>query len=226
MHQSKFEPRCIELNGRTYVGVTSAMKLVRQMIGEPDDYYGPPALARIHQMEGTACHAACLDWLAHTFHMLPEYVAPTWPVIHGDERRWKNVLSLAIIAFQEFVDEYEVEPIAIEQEAFSSTYGLVGHLDLYCSLKWKRSRVKAVTDLKFVASLMESHRLQVRCYGRLDQFRDAQIGLLFHCDRNTGKWKIEPVDLRANLKDVLAVSYAAQLWEWKESRLTHKQEVL
>lgn len=216
MRQSKFEPRCVVVGDRTYVGVTSAMKLVRQMIGEPDDYYGP--LARVHQLEGTACHAACLDWLAFTACMEPEYVAPTWPEIHGDERRWHNVLSIAINAFSAFCVEYEVEPIAIEQEAFSTTYGLVGHLDLYCSLKWKRSRIKAVTDLKFVVGLLESHRLQVRCYGRLDPFKDAQIGLLFHCNRNTGKWKIEPVDLRVNLHDVMAVSHAAHLWNWRESR--------
>lgn len=211
-------PRCVERDGKLYVGVTSAMALVKGLLGEPPDSYGPPTLARVHRLEGTACHAACLDWLAYTFHWVPSYEPPAWPEIHGDERRWWNVLSLAIKGFQEFVSEHGIEPIGIEQESFSLAYGLVGHVDLYCSMKWKRDRIKAITDLKFVTALMESHRLQVRCYGRLDGFRDAQLGLLYHANRNTGAWKIEPVDLRSGLDDVAAVANAARLWAWADKK--------
>lgn len=217
----KSQPRCLERDGYLYVGVTSAMKLIKHLLQEPEEYYGSPALAKIHAVEGTACHAACLDWLAYTFHWLPTYEPPPWPKGHDDQRRWMNILHAAVKGFGEFIAQYEVEPIAIEQEAFSRTYGLVGHADLYCSLKWKRSRIKAVIDLKFVASLMESHRLQVRCYGRLDGFKDLQIGMLYHGNRATGKWAIEPVNLSTNLDDVMAVSHAAKLWNWKEYKSSH-----
>lgn len=205
-------------DGKTYVSVTSAMALVKTLLREPEDSYGPPALAMIHALEGTACHAACLDWLAHAHGWLPEHVPPPWPPNHGDERRWWNVLSLAQKGFAEFVQQYGVEPIGIEQESSSSAYGLVGHLDLYCSLKWRTRRVKAVVDLKFVAAIQESHRLQVRCYGRLAGFKDAQIGMIFHGNRETGQWKIEPVDLTVGLEDVAAVANAARLYSWAEGK--------
>jgi len=205
--------------GRQYVSVTSAMGLVKWLLNEPDDYTGINAYdMRRHQLEGTACHAVALDWLAQRHGLVPDHTVPVWPSEHGDERRWQNVLYKAQVNFQEFCQQYDVEPIGIEQESFSSAYGLVGHLDLHCLLRWKRSRVKAVVDLKFVANIMESHRLQVRCYGRLDGFKDSQIGLLFHSSRTTGIWKVDPVDLRSNLDDVAAVANAARLWAWAEGR--------
>jgi hypothetical protein len=215
----KPEPRtAIGPDGHRYVSVTSAMALVKTILGEPPDSYGPPALARVHAMEGTACHAACLDWLAHRFGWLPDYQAPAWIPEHGDERRWVNVLHAAQKGFQEFVEQHEVEPIGIEQESFSKAYGLVGHLDLYCSMKRKRHRIKTVVDLKFVAALQASHRLQVRTYGRLDGFKDTSLGLLYHGNRNTGIWKIEEVDLTLGLEDVAAVANAAHLFNWAESK--------
>lgn len=205
-------------NGELYVGVTSAMSLIKTLLNEPADYYGPPALAKVHQLEGTACHAACLDYLAHAFNWLPAYTVPKWPEEHGDEARWYSVLAAAQKGFAAFVEQYEIEPIGIEQEGFSSALGLVGHLDLFCTMKRKSRRVKAVADLKFVSTLQASHRLQVRCYGRLDQFKDAQIGLLYHANRTTGDWKIEEVNLQDGLEDVAVVANAARLYKWADAR--------
>jgi hypothetical protein len=199
-------------DGHTYVSVTSAMALVKDLLGEPQtDCYGPPSMAKVHALEGSACHAVCLDWIWHRAGKLPEFTLPPWPEVHGDERRWQNVLSGALTGFQEFVEQYGVQPIGIEEEAFSIPMGLVGHVDLLCTLRWKGRRVKAVTDLKFVAGIQESHRLQLRCYARLRGINDVQIGLLFHANRNTGSWKLEPVNLHEGLRDVLAVSHAAHL---------------
>ncbi len=215
----KLEPRCtVGPDGKLYVGVTSAMRLVKDLLGEEPDNYGPPALAKIHAMEGTGCHAACLDWLAHGFGWLPSYEPPAWPMEHGDERRWHNVIHAAVTGFTEFVEQYELEPLGIEQESFSSAYGLVGHLDLLCSLKQKTRRMKVVCDLKFVSAVQASHRLQVKCYGRLDGFKDAQRGLIFHSNRNTGEWKLEWVDLTTGLDDLNAVAMAARLYSWAEQK--------
>ena len=206
-------------DGQTFVSVTSAMRLVKILLNEPDDFYGPPALAKlakVHALEGTGAHSASLDWLAHAFGWLPEYTPPKWPEAHGDERRWTNVMHQAQKGFAEFVEQFEVEPIGIEQEVFASMYGLYGHVDLYCSMKRKRSRVKAVVDLKFVASLMESHRLQTRCYGKC--IPGTNIGILYHANRNTGIWKIEEVDLTQGLDDVAAVANAARLYRWAEEK--------
>ena len=219
MFARKPEPRTtVGPDGKLYVSVTSAMALVKTLLGEAPDSYGPPALAKVHAMEGTACHAACLDHMGWTFGWLPEYQAPAWRSEHGNERRWHNVLHAALTGFTEFVAQHEVEPLGIEQESFSSAYGLVGHLDLFCTLKRKGRRVKAVVDLKFVSALQASHRLQVRTYARLDGFKEASIGLLYHADRNTGIWKIEEVDLTQGLDDVAAVANAARLYRWAEGK--------
>jgi len=219
----KRAPRCtIGADGRHYVSVTSAMGLVKMLLGEEPDYFGPQAA--IHAAEGTACHAVCLDTIAFMFGWLPEITVPPWPAEHPAKGRWYDVLTAARDGFAEFVDQYKVEPLAIEQESYSVALGLVGHLDLFCKLKYKGRRVKAVVDLKFVAGLTESHRLQVRCYGRLEGFRDATIGLLYHANRTTGVWKVEEVNLNERLEDVLAVSHAAKLYTWQQTHHPPQKE--
>ena len=211
--------RCVEKDGRLYVGVTTAMQLVKQLLGEESDSYGPAALSRIHCAEGSGCHAVCLDWLAHAHGLLPEFVPPAWPSdVHPDEARWHNVMANALTGFQAFCEEYAVVPIGIEQEAFSAAYGLVGHVDLYCELTWMKKRRRAVIDLKFCASLMESHKIQLRCYSKLDGIKDAQIGLLYQSNRNIGDWKLKQVDLTTGLDDVAAVANAARLFSWAEQK--------
>lgn len=209
--------RIAEQNGVRFVSVTSAMRLVKTILGEAPDYYGP--LAEIHAAEGEGCHRICLDWLAAKNGWQPEFYLPLKPAIHPDQDRWDAVMWQALASFQNFVLAYQVEPIGIEQEDFSKTYGLVGHVDLPCFLTIPgRKRMKAVVDLKFTSMILESHRLQVRCYGRLDGMKGAQIGGIFQCNRETGAWKFEPVNLTENLADVLAVSHAAKLWAWGEQK--------
>jgi hypothetical protein len=120
--------------------------------------------------------------------------------------------------FQEFVEKYEVVPVAIEAECFSRALGLVGHVDLLANLTWKKRRVLAVIDLKFVAAIQESHKLQLRCYSRLDQMKGANVGLLYHANRQTGFWRLEQVDLNVGLEDVAAIANAARLFSWAEGK--------
>jgi hypothetical protein len=209
--------RCVKHDGRLYVGVTSAMALVKILLGEKPDFYGQASVANVHALEGTACHAACLDWLAHTHGLIPSYSPPAWDhAQHPDEIRWNNVMCASVSRFIEFCSQYEVEPIGIEQEAFSAAYGLVGHIDLYCLLTWKKKRVRAVIDLKFVHKLQRSHDMQLRCYAKLDGINEARLGLLFHCDRESSTWSIRQVDLHEHLDDVAAVANAARLCIWAE----------
>lgn len=207
-----------DVNGHMLVSVTAAMKLIRTILQEPEESYGPPTLAKVHAMEGTGAHQASLDFLANSFGWIPTYKPPVWPIGHPDERRWHNVMHAAVAGFTEFVEQYGVEPVAIEQAATSTALGLIGHVDLLAQLNWKTRRALAIIDLKFVTAIQESHRLQLRCYSRLDQMKGANLGLLYHADRNTGAWKVEPVDLRSNLDDVAAVANAARLWAWAEKK--------
>lgn len=206
-----------EHNGVRYVSVTSAMQYVKTIIGEKPDYYGPDA--QIHAAEGEGCHRICLDWLAFKHGFIPEHHVPEKPGIHPDEVRWREVLDRALYAFHSFETEFSVDPIGIEQADFSKTYGLVGHIDLPCYFTIPgRRRMKGPIDLKFTRTILEGHRLQVRCYGRLDGMKGSQMGGIFQCNRDTGAWKFEPVDLTKNLDDVAAVSYAAKLWAWNKER--------
>lgn len=194
------------------------MALVKTVLLEDADSYGLPALAKIHQLEGTGAHSATLDFLAHKHGWLPSYQPPAWPESHGDERRWNNVMHAAVAGFMEFVDRYAVEPVAIEQTATSNALGLIGHIDLLANLTWRKRRVLALIDLKFVTAIQESHRLQLRCYSRLDQIKGCNVGILYHANRNTGHWKLEEVDLHKGLEDVAAVANAARLWAWAEGK--------
>jgi len=207
--------RTSEQNGTHYVSVTSAMKLVRRILGEPDDYYGP--LGNIHAAEGEGCHRICLDWLAAKHGFLPDWHIPGKPEIHPDQQRWNAVLDIALNAFQEFMRIYEIEPIGIEQEDTSKAYGLIGHIDLpaFFTIPGRR-RMKGPIDLKFTSAVQESHHLQVRCYGRLDGMKGSTLGGIFNCSRETGAWKFIPVQLTENLDDVTAVSHAAHLWAWSQ----------
>lgn len=209
--------RTAERNGTTYVSVTSAMRIIKKLLDEPDDYYGP--LGSIHAAEGEGCHRICLDWLAAQHGLLPCWSLPPKPDIYPDIERWSNVLDRALNAFQEFARLYAIEPIGLEQEDYSTAYGLVGHIDLpaYFTIPGRR-RMRGPIDLKFTASIQESHRLQVRCYGRLDGMKGSQLGGIFQCSRDTGAWKFEPVSLVENLADVGAVSHAAKVWAWGEQR--------
>jgi hypothetical protein len=204
-------------NGHAYVSVTSAMALTKTLLGEELDYYG--SNGAIHAAEGEGCHRVCLDWLAARHGLLPDWGFPKRPEAHPDQDRWDAVLSRCLHAFRSFVETYQVEPIGIEQEDFSSTFGLVGHIDLpaYFTIPCRR-RMRGPIDLKFVKAVQESHRLQVRCYGRLDGMRGSQIGGIFHCNRDTGAWNFVSVDLTAGLEDVMAASYAAKLWAWGERK--------
>lgn len=210
--------RSTDVNGNRYLSVTSGMSYIKTIIGEDPDYYGPNA--KVHAMEGEGCHRLCLDWLAAKSGFLPEWNIPIMPTEHPDPRRWNDVLDIALNSFQAFVKLYEVEPIGIEQDDFSKAYGLVGHIDLpaYFTIPG-RKRMKGPIDLKFTRSILESHRLQVRCYGRLDGMKGSQLGGIFQCSRETGAWKFEPVNLTESLGDVMAVSYAAKIWAWNESRV-------
>lgn len=209
--------RTSSIDGHYFVSVTSAMKLVRTILSEPEEYYGP--LASIHAAEGEGAHRICLDWLATQHGFLPKWEEPPMPAIHPDPERWNDVLTRCLFSFHQFCTQYQIEPIGIEQEDRSKTYGLIGHIDLPAFFTMPgRRRLKGPIDLKFTSTVQESHHLQVRCYGRLDGMKGSQLGGIFNCNRDTGKWKFIQVDLTKNLADVAAVSYAAKLWAWKERK--------
>lgn len=207
--------RTTEENGVKLVSVTSAMELVRKILGE-EELYGPKALMKQHLQEGSGCHSVCLDWAMCGNETPLEAVMPPAPEDYPNPSLWAAVMERAWLAFREFVVEYHVEVIGVEQPCTAPAYGLMGHPDLICWLIWNKRRIKAVNDLKFTTGIIRSHYIQVRCYAKMKELSDMNMGFIWQCDRSTGQWKLEPVPLNGGLDDVVAVSCAARLWAWSQ----------
>lgn len=208
--------RTSEHNGALLVSVTSAMEVIRTVLGEKE-YHGHPDVMRAHMQEGNGCHSVCLDWLVCGKDTPLAAVMPIAPDDYPTASTWPWIMELAWTAFRDFCAQYQVELIAVEQECTAPAYGLMGHPDLVCWLVWKGRRIKAVIDLKFTAGILKSHYLQVRCYAKMRELSDVNMGFIWKCSRATGAWKLEPVPLNAGLRAVVLVSCAAQLWIGKEN---------
>ena len=173
--------------GRTAISVTARAK---QALQEGDTYaYTDP----LHALEGEGGHTVALNWLAFHHHWVDTFTMPVKPAAHPDERRWDNVMANALIGAQEWFDNRQVVPLAIEQPSANWRWGVAGCPDLLCELTWKKRRVVALVELKFTAALILAHRVQLRLYRCLDGYRVARMGFLVRISRDTGQVEERPV---------------------------------
>src|SRR3990172_12133216 len=100
--------------GQRAMSVTAAVADIAFPDG--DEWAGvPAALLRFHREEGTACHQAALNWIAHTHQFLPTFTLPEAPSWHPDPVRWANVMYFAVAGMQTWCERREAVPLAIEQ---------------------------------------------------------------------------------------------------------------
>ena len=205
-----------DATGCSYVSVTSAIRIIAYRLGEPDPYdHVSESLRRIHQLEGEACHAACLNWLAFAHGLLPHWAPPEWPAYaHPDQDRWRNVMAAAVQAFQGWAEARHVALPVIEHASVNRHFGLAGRPDLFAIVDWRGRRTPGLIDLKFVGALQRSHEIQVRLYGKLEAFTDAKIGFLLRIDRATAQVEERVVFLNERPDDVAAAINASQLERW------------
>ncbi len=186
--------------GQRYVSVTSCLA------EESGPYYG----SKWAGIEGEALHCACLNWIAHEQGIERTFDLPDCPGDYPNPYHWGIIMASAVLGFQRFVKEYKVELIGVEVELASPVLNLIGHVDLLCHLEWISGRIKAVIDLKFVASITAMHERQVRIYSRLPGAHDAQMGFIYWGTRGTDQWRLRPVNLTAGLADVLHTASIAK----------------
>lgn len=166
-----------------------------------DAYKGVPQAALDHATaRGEALHRLCLSYLASTVAMCdPPIPTPAY--------------SKAYEAFQRWVKEHQVYPIAIEQESESKKYGYTGRPDGL--VEYGHDRTLTIIDPKFTASILRINRVQVQAYWRLDLYKDAKQVLLLHINPLTGD--LMQHNIKKSPHDWAAFLNALSVWRWRQS---------
>ena len=137
-------------------------------------------------------------------------------------KEWNNQLVKDVMAFAQFIMDYQVKPLTIEMMLPSNQFGFAGAIDLVCEMtisekgffgevyksgeqkgnpkETKRDTiVNAIVDLKSGRKgFWESHELQLECYRllMLEHYPEIKIDKLFNWSPKD--WEKEP---SYNLKD-------------------------
>lgn len=122
---------------------------------------------------------------------------------------WCESLKKDVLAFAQFVSDYEVVPIMVSAPLKSDNFGLAGTMDLFCEMNSriptktiKPERIKAIVDYKAKIgdmsfrsernSFYESELLQLWSYGALlcENFPDFKIDGF--CNFSPKNWRDKP----------------------------------
>ena len=123
---------------------------------------------------GTCMHICAEEFLSresYTFNMMHmrmlEYMNEN-NIDEDLESRWLKDLTNDMLAFAQFCFEKEVDPINIElwaKKDITEAGGIAGTIDLECNLKFGRSKVHAIVDLKSGRKgFYDAHILQLHLY--------------------------------------------------------------
>jgi hypothetical protein len=84
------------------------------------------------------------------------------------KKDWELDLKKDILAFAQFMIEYNVKPLAIEIILYHPTDGYAGALDIVVEMDWKKARIKAIIDIKSgKKGFYESHEIQLKAYAEM-----------------------------------------------------------
>jgi len=86
---------------------------------------------------------------------------------------------------QEWAEQYQVEPLMIEQTATHKSLKYCGTPDLLCRLMLKKREVILI-DFKFTAAVQEMNHMQLVAYWHLPIFDQADKAYICHIDPRTG----------------------------------------
>jgi hypothetical protein len=87
-------------------------------------------------------------------------------------------MRLALEQVIALFEQYEVDPIAVEEPSVCSAYGFGGQPDIKLAMTWKRRREVVVWDYKRVYEITLSHLLKIECYKMLDGYKDCKRGFI------------------------------------------------
>lgn len=185
----------------------SAGTLTTLLTKESFDFVGIETLERAIQQGEGAHEVACNYSLYRLKHFQEIQPLPPMPAEHPDTLdRWNAAMALALTQVEVLFNQYEVEPIAVEEPSICSTYGFGGQPDIKLKMKWKGKRILAVWDYKRVAALSLSHHLKLECYKMLDAYQDCQSGFIAWLKKDGPS---QLVHIPSNLRHKTAISCAA-----------------
>jgi len=145
---------------------------------EDFSYVGLESLERAILL-GEGAHDVCCQYSLHVLNHLKEVVLPPMPAgFPGEVTSWNLAMAHSLTQVIDLFQQYEIEPVAVEETALCSQYGFGGQPDFLCRLKWKGRRILAVVDYKRVAKLSKSHQLKLEGYRMLDSFSDTKAGFI------------------------------------------------
>lgn len=106
-------------------------------------------------------------------------------LVYNDNIKFHEVWQ-PVIRFTNFCEEYEVEPILIEQNIFSSKYCYAGTMDLLCIMTIDKKKYLVLLDIKRSKQSATAYEYQVASYyqaikemGILEQIKPYAEGLEF-----------------------------------------------
>jgi hypothetical protein len=153
---------------------------------------------------GTFLHIQCAELLingTYSLDKLPNKLTSYLEVnkLQQDWVKWVDDIKKDILAFAQFMIDYNVKPLAIEIVLYHPTDGYAGAIDLVAELDWKKARVRGIIDIKSgKKGFYEPHELQLGAYKEMwnTHFPDAIIDRI---------WNFSPKDWRRsptyNFKD-------------------------
>lgn len=113
---------------------------------------------------------------------------------HSLAYEWRDNLQNDLASFITWVQEKNVQWIAMEFRICSDTYKLAGSIDLVCELDFDGKRVKAIVDFKSGRKgFYESHILQLKAYATIwnEHYRNfCPITHIFNWSPK--EWRSEP----------------------------------
>lgn len=158
--------------------VPSAGSICTAITKESFDFVGIETLERAVQ-QGEGAHDVACQYSLQVLGHVSEVSLPPMPAGHPDTREnWDKAMAHALDQVKMLFEEYEVEPIAVEEPSVCTLYGFGGQPDIKLRMSWKKKRYIAVWDYKRVAALSLSHLLKIECYRMLDGYQDCKLGFI------------------------------------------------
>lgn len=195
--------------------LVSAGKVVSTLTGETFDHI-PLDTLKMAEQEGTGAHRIGCDLALLKLGHLEQVPVPDMPVDYpGSQARWVDAMARAHVDLLQWFEEYEVEPIAVEEPSTNYAYGFAGCPDLKAWYKPKRAKRKrmGVFDYKRVAAVGIGHRLKLLIYKTLDGYKDCEHGVIVWIKKEGG---ITPIPVPSSPSDEAALLGQAAAIRWQQ----------
>ena len=124
-------------------------------------------------------------------------------------------LKKDVLAFAQFIIDYNVKPLAIEICLYHPFDGYAGAIDLVCELDFNKKRIRAIIDLKSGRKgFYESHEVQLGAYLEMWKihFPDSPVDKVFNWSPKA--WRKAPTYNLVNQsesKNIPKLPYLVQL---------------